>query len=215
VDRYGSERRQHRAESDSMTQSYTNPGGSGNRTSLIAVTTTATVNGSVSALVNGTQANEFWWNNGQSGRELVFSFGGTGFTRCITEAKWYQDLNSIHGDWKWQGSNDALTWTDIGASFTLGNTLQVMTTLAGNTSFWHYYRLLQVSGTTSSSPYLREIEFNIDNGGGVAIVPVAQMTQMALEQWVVPTPPPVQMTQIALEQWASVTGAGFFSARHV
>lgn len=43
----------------------------------------------------------------------------------------------------------------------------------------------------------------------------AQMTQIAIEHWVVPTPPPVQMTQIALEQWASVVGAGFFSARHV
>jgi len=49
-----------------------------------------------------------------------------------------------------------------------------------------------------------------------AVIPLnAAMTQMALEQWVVPTPPPVQMTQIALEQWASVTGAGSFSARHV
>jgi hypothetical protein len=199
-----------------MTQSYTNPGGTGNRTALISVTTTVSIgSGSPNQMVNGTQANEFFWANGESGREIRFNFGGTGFTRCITEAKWYQDINSIHGDWKWQGSNDAQTWIDIGASFTLGNTLQVMTTLAGNTNFWHYYRLLQVSGTTSSGPWLREIEFNIDDGGGVVIIPVAQMTQIALEQWVIPTPPPVQMTQIALEQWASVTGAGFFSARHV
>jgi hypothetical protein len=198
-----------------MTQAYTNPGGTGNRTALISVTTTASLGaGSIGNLVNGLQANDLWWASGQSGREVVFNVGGTGFTRCITEAKWYQDAASTHGDWKWQGSNNGSTWTDIGTSFTLGGTLQTITTLSGNTNFWKLYRLLQVSGVTSNGPWLREIEFNIDDGGGVAVIPDAQLTQIALEQWGSGNPD-VQVTQFALEQWASLAGLQTFSARHV
>jgi hypothetical protein len=194
-----------------MTQSYTNPGGSGNRSGHILVTGTFTFNGPIAALVNGTQVDEFWWNSGQSGVELRFDFGDP---RCITEAKWYQANTSTHGNWKWQGSSNGTTWTDIGAVFSLGGaTTQTITTLSGNTNFFRYYRLLNVSGSTSNSPYLREVEFAIDDT--VVYVTDAQITQMALEQWVVPVPPPAQITQVALEQWASVAGAGFFSARHV
>jgi hypothetical protein len=198
-----------------MTQSYTNSGGTGNRTSSITVTTTASIGaGSIGNLVNGSQANDLWWTANQTLREIRFNLAGTGFTRCINEAKWYQDVASTHGDWKWQGSNDGSTWTDIGATFTLGGTLQTMTTLSGNTNFWKIYRLLQVSGVTSNSPWLREIEFSIDDGGGVAVVADAQLTQIAVEQWLVMDPQGL-MTQIAVEQWASVTGVSSFSAEHL
>jgi phage gp46-like protein len=188
-----------------VTQSYANPGGTGNRTSLVSVTTTAGVGaGSITNLVDGSQANTLWWSPGQSGREIVFSFGGTGFTRCINEAKWYQDLAATHGDWKWQGSNDLVVWTDIGATFTLGGTLQTITTLSGNTNFWRYYRLLQMSGVTSNTPWLREIEFSIDDGGGVPIAIDARFTQIAAETWVVENPS-ARVTNIDVEVWASAT----------
>jgi hypothetical protein len=180
-------------------------------------------------MVNGTQTNEFWWINAQSGRELRFGFSD--FTRRITEAKWYQDTAATHGDWKWQGSNDGSTWTDIGTSFTLGGTLQTITTLSGNASYWHYYRLLQVSGVTSSGPWLREIEFNIDDGGGVALPLNAQMTQIAMDEWAAVGPvalltqvsleqwgaaaPAALTTQVAVEQWANMQGQGTFSATHI
>ena len=197
-----------------MTQSYANSGGTGNRTSLITVTTTAALFGTIDKLVNGSQANETFFSGTQSGLIITFSFAPSGFTRCINEAKWYQDVAATHGTWKWQGSNDGGVWTDIGGTFTLGGTLQTMTTLSGNTNFWQYYRLLQVSGTASNVPYLREIEFSIDDGGGVPVVISAQMTQIAVEQWTVSNPEGL-MTQIAVEQWASVTGISAFSAEHV
>jgi hypothetical protein len=194
-----------------MANAYTNAGGSGNRTAWIIVTTTANVSsGVVNMLVNGTQVDEFWWGNGQSGRELRFDFG---VPRNITEAKWYQSNTATHGDWKWQGSNDAVAWTDIGGFFTLGGTtLQTVTTLAANAGSWRYYRMLQINGTTSSSPYLREIEFNIDNT--VSYPLEARLTQIALEQWLT-TNPEARMTIVALEQWGSVAGVQTFSARHV
>jgi hypothetical protein len=148
-----------------MAQSYSNPGGTGNRNTTITVTTTATLGtGSIGNIIDGTQSNNLWWTNGQTGREVKFDFGA-GNTRLITEAKWYQDATSSHGTWQWQGSNDNTSWDNIGATFTLGGiATQTQTTLSGNTTRYRYYRLLQSSGATSSSPFLREIEFLIDDG---------------------------------------------------
>src|SRR6188768_390954 len=113
MDCCGSQYRKHWPDSDRlMAQSYSNIGGTGNRTTTATPTTTATLGGgSISALVEGTQANSLWFNAGQSGREVKFDFGQS---RLITEATWYQDSAAAHGTWQWQGSPDNSTWTSIG-----------------------------------------------------------------------------------------------------
>ncbi len=93
-----------------------------------------------------------------AGLYIRFQFASS---TLITEAKWYQDGAFAHGTWKWQGSDDASSWTDIGSSFTLGNATpsQTQTALNGNTTGYIYYQLLGVSGNASTSPYNQEIEF--------------------------------------------------------
>lgn len=182
-----------------MANAYTNPGGTGNRTASITVTTTATAGGgNVTQIVDGTQTNSFWWTASQSGREIKFDFG---IPRKIIEAKWYQDLAATHGDWKWQGSSDGSTWTDIGTTFTLGATLQTQTTLAANTNFWRYYRLLQMTGVTSQSNYTREIEFNIDDT--VVLVTNAIFSQAGSEAWI-NNLPQARFSQLGVEAWRTV-----------
>lgn len=146
-----------------MATSYENWLGQGDRTSFITVTTTATLGaGSASQMVNGTTSNQWWWNNGQSSRELKFDFG---YARVIDEAVWTQSTSASHGTWKWQGSNDNSSWTDIGSTFTLGGALsQTHTQLNGNTTAYRYYRLTQTAGTTNSGPFLQELTFKIDTG---------------------------------------------------
>jgi hypothetical protein len=189
-----------------MVASYTNPGGSGNRTAIITVSTTATVGGgAVTQLVDGSQANSFWWNNGQSGREVRFDFGTP---KWVVGAKWYQDSSGTHGTWKWQGSPDGSAWTDIGATFTLGGTLQVISEPSVNTATYRYYRMLQTAGTTASSSFDREIEFLIDDSVTSLPPTYAQITQASLEMWVTAAtllPSQGLVTQVALEQWAVVT----------
>jgi len=145
-----------------MAQSYSNYGGTGNRTAFITVTTTAAISGGVIAdLINGTQANSLWFTNGQTTKEVKLDFG---VPRLITEAMWYQDSVATHGTWQWQGSPDNSAWTSIGSTFTLGSpATQTITTLSGNATFYRYYRMLQTGGTISSGPFLREIEFSIDD----------------------------------------------------
>lgn len=138
----------------------------GDRTASITVTTTVPEVGNLtSEMVDGDLAgvgNAVDVSGGTvnaAGLYWRFDFGVASSVK-ITEAKWYQDTSATHGTWKWQGSNDASAWTDIGSTFTLGgSTTQTITTLSGNGSGYRYYRLLGVSGTMSGSPSLLEIEF--------------------------------------------------------
>lgn len=158
-----------------MATSYANAGGSGDRTATITVTTTATIGGgTVNNWVDGVTASHnasdaWWWNNGQSGREVKFDFGSG---KIIDEVKFDQQTTASHGTWKWQGSNDNSSFTDIGSTFTLGgSTNQTNTTMSGNTTSYRYYKLLQTAGTTDSGPWLDEITFKIDAGATEVDVP--------------------------------------------
>lgn len=145
-----------------MATSYANPGGSGDRRARVVVTAVGHAM-NPAALVNGNTADfEFYFSSG-TGCSVQFWFPAK---QIIDEAKFYQQNTASHGTWKWQGSHDATTWSDIGGTFTLGGTtLQTLTTLAGNTTAYRFYRLLQVSGTASSSPYVQELEFKIEDAG--------------------------------------------------
>ena len=149
-----------------MSQSYSNSGGTGLRFFIVISATNLTLGGggisSPSYLLNGnTTEHACWFPNGAaSGKYVKFDFGSP---RLVTEAKWYQDNSTSQGTWKWQGSNDDSTYTDIGSSFTLGGaTVQTQTQLNGNATSCRYYQLVGVSGSTSDSPYTFECEFQID-----------------------------------------------------
>lgn len=149
-----------------MTTSYANSGGTGGRTGIITTSTSMALYGGsvISNLVNGSftanasNAIAFTTTGAVSGEYIRFDFGSG---KVIDEAKWYQDASNTHGTWKWQGSNDASSWTDIGTTFTLGGTTQTITELSGNITAYRYYQLLGVSGNRSPTPWITEIEFKI------------------------------------------------------
>lgn len=146
------------------TPSYSNTGGSGNRSSVITVSTTLTMGaGVITRLVNGDYTSNGTWVTNQAvlNKTITFDFGA-GAQKYITEAKWYQSTADTHGTWKWQGSNDNSTYTDIGSSFTLGGaTTQTITTLSGNTTAYRYYRLIGISGSANPAPYIYQVDFKI------------------------------------------------------
>lgn len=149
----------------SVSTSYTNTGGTGDRTGIITVTWTASYGtGTPTTLVNGnTSENVLYFANGvaASGKYILFDFGSG---KVIDEAKWYQSITDNNGVWQWEGSNDAMSWTAIGSSFTLGSSAtQTITELSGNTTSYRYYRINGVSGTMSYSAWLYEIEFKISS----------------------------------------------------
>ena len=155
--------------------SYSNPGGSGNRTSSISFSTNASVGGvSIADFVDGsTTASAFYFNTANTqavaGLYLRFDFG-TGGAKIINEAKWYQSDVAPQGSWKWQGSNNGSAWTDIGSSFVLGSaTTQILSELYTNTTAYRYYQLAGVSGTCGWNTIMREIEFNVGAPTGAAM----------------------------------------------
>lgn len=147
-----------------VTTSYANPGGTGNRTATITVTTTATLGGgTINMLVDGSQANGLWWTGAQSSRTMTFDFGA-GASKVIDEFKWYQDValaGNGHGTWVFGGSNDNSTYTEFPETFALGANVATATYPVTNTFGYRYYRLRQTFNQTSSTPFLREIEFKI------------------------------------------------------
>lgn len=155
--------------------SYANSLGTGNRSASITVTDSGgglIFAGSSANLVNGdTSTNNTYFNGAfaASGAWIKFDFGTA---KVIDGIKWYQqNVATNHGVWKLQGSTDNAAWTDVGASFTLGFISGVSQVLSGvqvtevaiasASTGYRYYRLLGVSGTTDSSPYIYEIDFKI------------------------------------------------------
>lgn len=153
--------------------SYANTGGTGDRRSIITQTN--------SGIVNGTAPYDYWLDGNTADNHDYFTGGalsgsvyvrwdhGAGNSRVINQAKFYQQTRDFHGFWKWQRSNDASSWTDIGHQFLLGgDTEQIITSPGGNTTASRYQQIVGVSGSTSSAPWVYEFEFKIADGGAPA-----------------------------------------------
>ena len=149
-----------------MTTSYSNLGGTGSRTWI-----TATMSGLVGGcspptalpLVDGSYSNgcstATAWGGSNTAGEIKFDFPEA---RVIDAFKWYQSGTANNGTWKWAGSNDDSTYTDLLTGFTLGGATSPVEYTYTNTTGYRYYKLIQTGGTTSGSDWVQEIEFKID-----------------------------------------------------
>jgi hypothetical protein len=140
--------------------SYANPGGSGDRTASITITATPTQSGSNTILINGAIDNGYFWNDTSSGNTVVFDFG-VGASKIIDEFTWYQDVGVNHGTWVFGGSNDNVSYTEFPESFLLGNVNGADVEPVTNSTGYRYYRLRQISGNVTSTPWIREVTFKI------------------------------------------------------
>ena len=144
---------------------------SGDRSSTITVSTDATTTRSVTNIVDGSTAvgDSFYFASSQSGKYLRFQFDAT---KKISGIKFVNDEDSTsdQGTWKWQGSDNGASWTDIGSTFAFTNDVMVGgaggytvlgDTMSGNTTSYIYYQMLQTAGTTDSNSNWMEINFLI------------------------------------------------------
>lgn len=128
----------------------------GNRNDLIKATIKegCTSTGNITNMLNGTSAQDFYFVNGKTDTWILFEFNEL---VCVQEIKWIQDRNAGHGKWKLQGSNDNDSFVDLGELFDLDNGIFPIV----NNEKYKYYKLQQIEGTISKSPWLYEIEFGI------------------------------------------------------
>ena len=150
----------------------TSPYSTGNRSGIMDIFTSFTINGSsspngFSGLINGAFANYIWLQGSQQINRgyVVFDFKNP---VIIQEVKWYQDTSNPQGEattgsWKFFGSNNNATWTSLSNTFVLGvPATQTITGLSGNNTSYQYYNMSGIgTGFTTSGPYTREIEFKI------------------------------------------------------
>lgn len=156
--------------------SYSNTFGTGDRTGSITVTTNATLGGSsgpITRLVNGAKtanaAGGAWFNGGagDAGKIVKFDFG-VGQAPKIKQCRWFTDSSTPFAVLcQWAGSNDDMSYTNIGATHSCGGVAgspgtMIDTELISNNTGYRYYRL--TLGTTSSTPWIEEVEFYTDQG---------------------------------------------------
>lgn len=143
--------------------SYSNFGGSGNRSGFMSVSSTGTwgvapTTGCVDGSTSGTllRANGSPWNT----YSIAFDFG---LPVCFDAFRTYADSVVNYGSTKWQASSDGVTYADVGSSYTFASASGVMTemVLTGTTgAFYRHWRLVGNSTTaTISLSWLYEIEF--------------------------------------------------------
>lgn len=150
--------------SSGVTTDYANPGGTGERNSIILASSSASCLASdkVMTLINGANGTDTWFTAGALSGSVYLRWD-FGIERVIDEAKFYQSSATAQGTWKWQGSDDASSWTDIGSSFAIAaSATQTLTELNGNTTAYRYYQMVGVSGSTNGGPYVYEMEFKVE-----------------------------------------------------
>jgi hypothetical protein len=151
--------------------SYSNPGGSGNRTGLITISTNHPLDPggpTIGALIDGSFA-------GNSTNSCGFlnapptTLNGTQYIRVdfgsnkrVTEVKFSMDRNVNEGIWKIQISPDNFTSSivDISAN-TAVNVITNIFNCSSNVRSWRYLQMLGVSGVTDFAPWLTELEFKL------------------------------------------------------
>ena len=122
----------------------------------------------------------YWSSSGSNMNGNSFTFDlGSGNSKIYTGAKLYQDRrtgdggNPSSGTWKWQGSNDNSSYTDLISSFTwigddgipVGSASPNLYTSEPNWSndtAYRYIRLIGISGATNTTnPWQMELEFKV------------------------------------------------------
>lgn len=153
--------------------SYSNPGGTGDRTALITVTGNYVVQSAGSTpsnLVDGGNGNNTTdsidFQAGQTAVVINFNFSALGLPQIITEYKWTQNTAVSIGTYAFEGSLDNVSWDTLDAGTDLGGSSSITTVTFVNSTSYMYYRLRQTSGSTSSSPWCREIEFKTQSDIG-------------------------------------------------
>lgn len=131
------------------------------RTGFISITTTSTIGGgTISNAVDGeavdNTTDSWWFGGGQTGRVVRFDFGTA---VKLTEVTFWQDNTTSQGTFQSAWSDDDASYTDFGSPVTWGGAAIAVGDLSAMPAAHRYVRFTQVTGTTSSSPFQREVLF--------------------------------------------------------
>jgi len=116
-----------------------------------------------------------------AGDYITFDLG-TGNSKLYTAAKFYMNTIVDCGVWKWQGSDDDITYTDLSANFnwSVPSAAWIETTFLGGATAYRYIRLLGISGTVDPNAWQQELEFKVGSVTANATGDVISNAQTAI-----------------------------------
>jgi len=119
--------------------------------------------GTLANMLNGNTSQQSTYLNSATLNGTQWMQWDFGTARPVNEIALFQSPPYSQGVWQAQGSNDAATWANIGAAATLGGAASpaYFTAMNANTAAYRYYRLLSVSGSISSAPWMYQFQFKI------------------------------------------------------
>lgn len=147
-----------------------NPGGTGDRTASITVTSShVPSSGTLNNLVDGATANNatdaLRFTNGSTEVWIKFDFG-SGNIREIQSVFWDQSVSGSQGTWRVYASNDDIQWDMLCGNTVMDDGTTFTLTPTGG---YRYYMMFQVDGATNGTPWQTEVDFSIRNN--IAKVP--------------------------------------------
>jgi len=143
----------------------------------------------IQSLVNGVTSYDAlggnWFDASQDG--YIRFDHGSGNDRVYTDSRWTYRTGTTEGLYKWQGSADAISWTDIGSTFTLSadadysQNTDTHGQMTSNTTAYRYYQCIYVSGNQTNGGGRRmEMDFyGAAIAGDMVLVSNAQTAQSA------------------------------------
>ena len=119
--------------------------------------------GVLSNLVNTySTAQDTYFTNGQNalGKNITIEIPTA---LAMSVIRFRQSTTASHGDWDIETSTDGSTWVNRGTTITLGGDVDNVYPLTTDTTPYKYIRFNGVSGTTSSGPWLYDLDISVLN----------------------------------------------------
>jgi hypothetical protein len=145
--------------------SYSNTGGTGDRTASITLSQTSGLfnSATLSVFVDGLSANNNYVPNGTGfqGKSVTFDFG-VGASKVIDEIRLVMAGAEEQGTWQVSASNNGTDFTNLGSAKTWPRIATRVISFFNLTGY-RYYRMTGVSGTIVQN-FMYEYQFRIDDG---------------------------------------------------
>lgn len=104
----------------------------------------------------------FYWSNSSGPQTLVFDFVDP--VQC-TGFRIFQTTMVTQGTWRFQGSNDNVSWIDLDVGWSWApvslHGFNFLERTFANTNPYRYYRFDKTAGSTSSNPYVNWFHFRL------------------------------------------------------
>lgn len=109
--------------------------------------------------------NSFYWTGGSGTQVLTLDFGA-GSSLICTGFRIFQSSTTVQGTWRFQGSDDSVSWTNLDTEWSWAPTTKDGFTFLqrtfSNSTGYRYYRFEKTAGSTNSGPWVNWFHLRLE-----------------------------------------------------